>query len=133
MDEKADFGDMSAISFSATPIISKATTNIFTNTVLGLTPENPDRQLIQSSDTLPDTDVTSEPSHLNPQELTPSPTQDLVQHENPKPNAEIDLSTAAAEEATVDNSSDIIVTNRVELITVWPFPLLTSQADLVAE
>ncbi|KAF5351985.1 hypothetical protein D9756_007381 [Leucocoprinus leucothites] len=128
MDEKADFGDISSISFSASPVISKTMSSIFTSTTLDPPLENPKRRLFQTSDTLPDIDPPSERPPPDPVDSPPPPTQDSGEHDTPEPAAEANLPPPIPEESTNENISGIVVTHKVESIMskIWAV-----MADLV--
>ncbi|KXN90213.1 hypothetical protein AN958_04703 [Leucoagaricus sp. SymC.cos] len=129
MDEKADFRDISAISFSASPVTSKTTSNFFTSTIMDLPLENPKHQLFQTSDSLPDTGTPSKESHTELSDIPPLPSQGVAHQDTPDLDMEVvEPTPAQTEEVAGNNDSGISVTSEVELITnkIW-----SVMADLV--
>ncbi|KAJ3564323.1 hypothetical protein NP233_g8369 [Leucocoprinus birnbaumii] len=127
MDEKADFGDISTISFSATPV-PKTTSNIFTHVAVDLPVENPKRRLFQALDAAPDIDIPSESPNYNPIVSQSPPTREPSENNVLGSAVEAELPLPVPEEPASDSRSGIVITHKVESITskIWAV-----MADLV--
>lgn len=136
MDERADFDDFNTASFSASPVLSKAIPNIFTNTVPDPPPENVRHRLFQGAD-LAQNDAIPSPSaslHVQPPEPSARPIQDTSADDasSPRPGADrlplehriLDYGAGAH-----GNTLDITITSEVEVIVVCSLPSLSRSSQ----
>ena len=109
MDEKVDFGDISTISLSASPAISKTVSNIFTSPAL-----NPPLENRRLPPQVPDIDISGS-SHHN---LSDSPPPQTGDHDFLEPIVKVNVPVPSSEESSSNGISGIIITHKVEAIAV---------------
>ncbi|KAF9451259.1 hypothetical protein P691DRAFT_724394 [Macrolepiota fuliginosa MF-IS2] len=136
MDEHVDFGDISTISFSASPAISKTAPNIFTDAVVDLPVEDTERRLFRASDLVSD-EITSPKLPLKGlSKPVPATTADNSNDHSLDPKLAADAISSASQvpvsnrskSGGVEDTLGITITREIEIIVtkIW-----TLMSDLV--